>query len=274
VGSDRGRNSLFGKTESVETWCAARPGIARLVKVSPLDCDGDLHRAIADALGIEADCSSGSDLRRRIEYVLKYARLGLVFDEAHRLVPQKLSRNTVPTRLEWIRSRLAEEKVPCVLVVTPQSYETSVTKFLRKTRFAFEQINGRMFAVRLPDKLSFRDLMSVARLHFPDVSEECLGVLAARAGKSQSYLKDVEHVAKRARYLASKVRRKVTMEDIDAACAEIMPQTAARPAGPLQPARKAVAEPVQPARNRGLDVPSGGCDRNRFFAHVDAFASR
>ena len=61
-------DSRFGKTESIETWTAMRPGLARLVKVPCSNAEADLHRAFAEALGMEVDnVSPGPELRRRIE---------------------------------------------------------------------------------------------------------------------------------------------------------------------------------------------------------------
>jgi hypothetical protein len=271
-------NSRFGKTESIQAWCEMRPGIARLVKVPCSNSEADLHLAFAEALGMQVDDTSpGPELRRKIEFVIRHARLGFCLDEAHWLLPERFSSDTAPRRLNWVRSELVDRHVPCAIVVTPQAYHSSVARYLKKTRYAFDQILGRTLAVTLPEKVSYRDLLAVARLNFPDVDEDCLGVVATAAEKSGNYFKAVEQVAKQARFAASKAGRPVTISDVLAVCRSMVPEEKAparRPvkavaAPTVQRPGMAVSEAMQGGLNRAL-VVGPGTDHNRISSPTDA----
>ena len=100
-------NARFGKTEAVKTWCQQFPGRARLVSVPCSNSDTDLIRAFADALGFAApEGIIGPKLRAKVDFVLRHGRLGFVLDEAHFLWPTRFGPNTVPSRLNWIRTEI------------------------------------------------------------------------------------------------------------------------------------------------------------------------
>lgn len=237
-------DSRFGKTESIETWCAMHPGRARLVTVPCSNADADFYRAIADALGIAYSFKSKAPaLREAVEYVVRHAGLMLVFDEAHFLFPQRYSDSTPPMRLNWIRTNLIDRDMPCVIVATPQDYKTSGKRYVKKTGYTFAQWLGREgYHVTLPAELSQADMLAVARVHFPEINEPLLKVIVAAAGLSDAYLKAVENIARRARYLAGKAgRTSPGRAEVERAITETIPDVK------LPRASEGVATPRQQA---------------------------
>ena len=216
--------SRFGKTEAMETWCDMRPGVARLVRVP---CDNSMHsflRRIAEALGIDWSYSSApSRLKDRIEYITRHGDLFLVFDEASFLLPQNYSETTPPQRLNWVRTEIVDRHLPCALAFTPQAFKSAVDRFVKKTRYTMEQFFGRDFLpCVLPDSLSEADLIAVARIHFPEMTEDALGYIANEARLSQNYLQAVEGFARRARDLARRRKGQVCPRDLQTAVAEVL----------------------------------------------------
>jgi len=220
-------DSRFGKTESVRAWCGMRPGLARVVNVPCSNSVSDLHRRIAEALGMDVSYGSRTTrLRERIEYVLQHSGLFLVLDEGAFLVPQNYSESTAPARLNWVRTEIVDRGLPLAVVVTPQNFAPAVARFIKKTGYAMEQFFGRNFlTVRLPAELDEEDLVAVARIHFPELGDDYLAVTADFARMSENYLQTVEAIAKRARFIARRQsHRRVTVADIEAAASEIIPR--------------------------------------------------
>lgn len=132
-------NSRFGKTESVQAFCEANPGIARMVETPSSNSESDLLRAVAKALGMELGPKQrGYQLREEIGYLVEQAGLMLVFDEAQAIFPSSFGRNTPPTRLNWIRRNVLDRGVPAAFICTPQSYEGAAGNFCapRTLRFS------------------------------------------------------------------------------------------------------------------------------------------
>src|SRR5262249_41168398 len=116
-------DSRFGKTEAVRAWCEMRPGKARLVSVPSSNSLADLHRRIAEALGIDVSYANRSGLmKERIEFVLQHSGIFLVLDEAAFLVPQNYCAFTSPARLNWVRTEIVDRGLPVALIVTPQTF--------------------------------------------------------------------------------------------------------------------------------------------------------
>ncbi len=181
----------------------------------------------------------------------------LIFDEGHQLFPAKYCSTTSPMRLNWIRTRLVDNGQPCLLASTPQSWRHVQSRFLSKTRFAMEQFNGRIgLTVRLPSELSMVDLVAVARVHFPDLAEEYLELLAAKAMQSEQYLMAVQNIAKRVGWLVTRAGKGAsTLELFDQAVREILPavEQVSEPLVPVavkRPQRKRAAARLQPPRSR------------------------
>ena len=235
--------SRFGKTESLQTWCDMRPGLARLVRVP---CDNSMHsffKRIGEALGV--DCSYGSSssrLKERIEYVIEHSGLFLVLDEGAFLIPQNYTETTAPHRLNWVRTEIVDRNLPVAIAVTPQSFDSAVRRFVKKTQYTMEQFFGRSFLTRvLPASLPEADMIAVARIHFPEMDDDILGYIANEARLSQNYLQAVEAIAELARWKAAKGKRRLGVKDLRAAAAEVLPREPAAVAPVPAPDKNAVA---------------------------------
>ncbi len=227
-------DSRFGKTEAIKAWAEMRPGLARVVKVPSSNTENGLVWEIAQSLGIATRFRTKPDvLKERVRFVLQQSRLFLILDESHFLIPQSYSKTTAPQRLNWVRSEIVDIGLPLALVdtkqtrreVTTQNFLEAADKFVRKTGFAMEQFFGRIYrTVQIPDELPRPDLIAVARIHFPDVTEDQLEIVADMAEMSENYLQTVEAVARLARHIARRARhRRITDADIYAAGHEVLP---------------------------------------------------
>ena len=252
--------SRFGKTESLDTWCDMRPGLARLVRVP---CDNSMNsffKRIGEALGI--DCSYGSNtgrLKERIEYIVQHSGLFLCLDEGSFLVPQSYSQVTPPHRLNWVRTEIVDRKLPLAIACTPQSFKPAIDRFIKKTGYAMEQFLGREFLqCTLPKLLSEADMIAVARIHFPTMSESTLGLIANEARISENYLQAVEAIARRTRYLAERRNSQPSLCDVEMALPEVLPRTqpdAITPAPPVEAPNPDRAPARLPALERSLKTP-------------------
>jgi hypothetical protein len=256
-------DSRFGKTEAIKTWCAMYPGRARLVTTPCSSSEADLYRAVADAMGISyTPATSGRVLKDLVEFTTRHAGMMLVFDEAHWLLPTRYTSTTAPMRLNWLRTQIVDRRLPCVIVSTPQAFQNGVQRFVQKTGYTMEQFMGRrMIKLRLPAELDEADLHQVARIHFPQLNDDHLLLIVAKAMQSENYLQAVEAIATRARYLARQAgRTSVCLAQVDRAIEDVFP-TQPSPgtivAAPRQQSRKARAEPLQPARNEDAAPGSG-----------------
>lgn len=227
-------DSRFGKTEAVRAWCDMRPGLARLVRVPSANGIPALMVAIADALGMETSYGSRTQrLRERIEYVLKHSGLFLVLDEAAFLLPQSYAATTAPARLNWVRTEIVDRGLPLALVVTPQDFVPAAERFRKKTGYAMEQFFGRIHrVVRLPSTLSEKDLVAVAKIHFNEMDDQFLSLIATYAECAENYLQAAEAIAKLARYNARKTGcSKMTLAIVESAIAEVIPSSGALATG-------------------------------------------
>lgn len=215
------------------------------------------------------DVSYGSRsqrLKERIEYVLQHGGLFLVLDEAAFLVPQNYTAATAPARLNWVRTEIVDRGLPVAVVVTPQSFLPAVQRFVKKTGYAMEQFFGRNYrTVQLPAELEEEDMIAVSRIHFPELGDEYLALIADLARVSENYLQAVEAIAKLARYIARREKhRRVTVADIEAAASEIIPRRhvdqVSAPAELAEPARAPRATSGAPERrfNAPLSTPARG----------------
>lgn len=259
--------SRFGKTESVETYAAMWPGRVRVVRTPSSNNEKDLFKAVAEALGIHhSHGTAGQTLKDKVEFVIRFSGLMLIFDEAAFLIPSNFSATTPPARLNWVRTAIVDRKIPVVLVVTPQSYHSAVARFVKKTAYSIEQFIGReALRIALPNDLAHEDLLAVARIHFPGADEDLLGLVAAMALQSESYLKAVENIARRARFNATKRgAKKFALRDVEQAISEVMPATAAASAPPVAPKPKPAAK--LPRRRSGaaavLQAPFGAAAKD------------
>jgi hypothetical protein len=211
----------LGKSFSARSWCAMYPGRARMVPVPCHNRQIDLFRAIGEALGIDHRGRT-SDLREKVEYTMRGSGLMLVFDEAHFLIPANFTDTTTPGRLNWVRTEIHDRDLPCVLIVTPQSFDTALKKYVKKTSHRFDQFFGRTQTFKISSKISLDQIMAVARFHFPELNPALLKIIAGRAKQyGTSCLQKVEQIAKRARHLARKGGRpNISKEDLMEAMSE------------------------------------------------------
>lgn len=241
-------NSRFGKSESAKLLCQMEPGTYRHVETPDGNAISDLLREVAKALGIEVSSNNAlRDLRERIDYVLRFANLVLVFDEFQAALPASFSRNTVPARLNWVRRSVIDQGVAVVLICTPQSYLRARDNFVRTTKFAMEQFDERILKKNLPSELSKVDLLAVARIHFADLSEEYLQfVVEAALATERNYVSDISKIAALAKDNASENgRERPLLCDIDAAIADVLPAPPVLPAVP-EKRRTSIAVPIPP----------------------------
>lgn len=268
-------NSRFGKTEAVKAWCHGRPGLARLVNVPCSNTLIDLLRKIADSLGISYSYSTcQNELKSKVEFTIKHSRLFIVLDEGAFLLPQSYNKTSAPARLNWVRTEIVDQGLPLALVVTPQSFHPALKRFVRSTGYAIEQFVGRtLWPVSLPSELDAKDLVAVARVHFPELDENALNFVAGASEASEDYLMAVEAISKRARFIAKREgHRSVSVTDLETAVKDVLPSASAPlPASATAPvsiqtprARKPLARPIQPAGRRApqiADEPETDFDR-------------
>jgi hypothetical protein len=244
-------DSRFGKTVSVKTWCAAWPGKARYFAVPCSNSDADLIKAIALSLGMDFSFKTPyRQIKAKVEYIINFSGLMFIADEAHWLLPTRFSANTPPMRLNWLRTEIVDRNCAVVTVSTPQDYRKCVEKFVKATGHNITQFLGRtMLNVSLPNELEQDDLLAVARIHFPELSDDFLQVIVGTSMRSESYLMAVEAIAKRVRFIARRDNHpSVTLKDLKLAISEIIPGQAAAPAAtPAPPQRSA---PIAVKRSR------------------------
>jgi hypothetical protein len=156
-----------GKSEACRAFATAYPGRARLVATPSGISKYELLVEITDALGIPI---KSSNTRRKIaeivQYVIRHARLGIIFDEAQFLLPPPTSAIQAPARLDWVRRNVIDRKLPCALVCTPQTFNHAVKNLRDKRGYNFDQILGRIdLTVTLPDTVEKDDLAEILKIH-------------------------------------------------------------------------------------------------------------
>ncbi|HZM06323.1 MAG TPA: AAA family ATPase [Candidatus Saccharimonadales bacterium] len=221
-------DSRFGKTESIKAFAYGHPGDTRLVSTPASNSARDMYKAIAEPLGMQFSFETPTaKLKDRVEYIMRYSGLMLIFDEGQFLLPQCFSAGTLPTRLNWVRTQIIDRKLPVALITTPQALSAALDKFHRKTSYNFEQFTGRIaHTATLPDKLCREDLLAIARFYAPGLSDRSLNLIVSKAQQTNSYIKSVENIIIRARWLASRDHRDaITDEDLEASASTGNPRT-------------------------------------------------
>jgi len=161
---------------------------SRMRKARESNREADFIRAQADAFGIDYTPGAPiSALKDKIEFVLHHAGVMVVYDEFHFAIPISYHKSTPPRRLNWVRSKVIDQNVPCAFFATPQSYDQTVEKYVKTTDYRVEQWLGRLApAVILSDVIPFEEILAVARLHFPELTQEQLEEMTDRAILSAS----------------------------------------------------------------------------------------
>jgi hypothetical protein len=211
----------FGKTEAVRTWCEMYPGRARRITVSEGTTDREFFVSVAKGLGIDVQqWQSCVDIKNNIEELLEHARLMVVMDEAHYLLPTRYSESTPPSRMNWVRAKFPDKSLACALVITPQSFDGRLEKFAAKTHYRFEQWFGRTATFELPSKLTAKDFMAVAEFHFPQMRPSHLKMIAGSSMLTKGCLNTITQAARYAEFIAKEEGREtVTDNDVRVAIA-------------------------------------------------------
>jgi len=216
-------SARYGKTESLQTYCKAHPGRARLVHTVGGNGERELLLGIAEALGVPINRTAAvSTLKERITYVLHATRVMLVFDEAQFLLPTRVTSLTAPARLNFIRREIVDRGLPCVFAATPQAYNKAVRDFVTKTKYVMEHWLGRIdLSYPLPEEFTKEEVLEVARLRFAEVPEKVLRLIVARAQQSEHFLHALQAIGKRAEWIAEKRGgRSPSLEDVQRASDE------------------------------------------------------
>jgi hypothetical protein len=245
-----------GKSFSAQAWALKHVGEARYVQLSSARDDCAFYRDIARCLGTA--CSTqrkASEIRMRIEAMLRTQRLLLILDEAQFIWPQSLRPQTPPERVNWLISALLNSGVSVALIASHD-----FTRMMRNVEkkcpvFGSEQFYGRLrHRVKLPDSLNEGDLSKIARAIMPEASEAMTMLLVGHALKAKGRLAAIESAVTRARFFAAEDARSIaTFTDIEAALIEA--GTASREH------RESVAAP--PPKPRGVRSPQLAVDVSR-----------
>ncbi|MEI7733478.1 MAG: ATP-binding protein [Verrucomicrobiota bacterium] len=220
--------SRIGKTFAAKDWCAHSGGIARYVQAPSSNDDISFFRAVGRALGVSNSLQlKASEIRARVEDVIKCGDIMLVIDEAHYLWPQSWQRYAMPSRINWLMTEAVNSGVAVALVTTPQ-FHVFQRKVEKLTGWNSEQFIGRIGHLeRLPETLSLDDLLSVARYVFPEGDDLTWEVLSRLVKKSPTRLAGIDTIVKRARWFASQEgRQKASPADLRRVISEKTPVSA------------------------------------------------
>ena len=245
----------FGKTVSFDALCRAWPGRMRKVTVPPGDTVSDLYKAMADGflLPVKFDKRLAS-LREPVEFLLQHSGLGLACDECHFLLPTHVTRNTRPERLNRFRASVVDQHVPCVISFTPQ-YQDNINHMVKLTGFKIEQWLGRpAMEYQLPEAVSDEDMKALARHYLGNISDSLIEAIAGRSLGSRAYLKGIENVAKRARFLADKAGTPQTEALIERAMNDVLP-SAMKPLPVTADTEPRISTSTLPARSDSAASP-------------------
>jgi hypothetical protein len=230
----------FGKSIVAKKFCHAFPGRARYVQVPWSNREGHLMEEIGKAFGVY---QTGPKAEETIETLCQTFKILIVLDEAHGLFPTKLSRNSGPGRLNWVRLELFKHDVPVALVTTPQ-YNQVEERFSKATEWNIDQFNGCIYQYpQLPDRITFDELVAIGQTYLPGTDPDIIGLVAAEAEITGQYLIYFGRIAENAAWLAQRAGRAEITED-DIRCAVIMSTPPAKPVAPA----KSPADTTKPAK--------------------------
>jgi len=247
-----GREGI-GKSEAARAWSDQHPGQAVYVRLESGSDEMTLYRAIARRIGTACSYArKAAEMRARIQDALQPGNLMLVLDEAHFLWPQSQSyQGSVPKRLDWLRTALVDFSVPVALVSTPQFFARQCDRF-RKAGWNANQIQRRLTrTMQLPEDLSKKDAIAIAKRYFPSVSAQDATRIAGAALITLGYLSTIVNLRKRVDFLASRRPGVAEVALVALALDEIL----VRPSRPPATSGRPVATPM-PATCRGSAIPS------------------
>src|SRR5438067_610660 len=112
--------------------------------------------------------------------------------------------------------------------------------------------------VQSPKELSESDQLAVARVHFPDLSDDYLQYVVSKVlATERNYISDIAKIARHARdYAEANGRKRPILADINVAIADVLPVVTPRPVAqrvrpkaPSQPTCKRLAPALLARRN-------------------------
>jgi hypothetical protein len=233
-------DARIGKTFAVKQWCALHPGEARYVQTPCTPNEQSFLLAIAEAIGIPSSPRANfGNLRAKIESFARSAKLVIVFDEGHSLLPS--TRYTAPARLQWILTALVNHGVGVALVTTPQFLKAQ-EQIASRTTYNLAQFVGRIFIhAKLPSKLPREELLAVAQHLFPLASSQCVSGIAGYAEMMPSYMQGIGFILDEARCVAKRDERADPDDDDIKAALKTLIGSGTVIAERLQPSRKITA---------------------------------
>jgi hypothetical protein len=238
-----------GKSEAAHAFAHARPGRLRIISTPPGTSTRDLFAAVAESLCIAFSAKTAIyKIKEAVQFVIRHARLGFIFDEAQFLLPPPSSQAQSPARLDWVRCNIVDRKLPCALICTPQTFNHAVRNLRDKRGYNFDQVLGRIdLNVTLPDTLGKEDLEQVIKIHGAGIPQNLHAFIVEEVLIKEAYLKSFEAICCRARHLARRDgNRTVNKADVECAISEVIPQAAAVTAAPAASAKsvRKTASPV------------------------------
>jgi hypothetical protein len=224
-------DARLGKSVTFEAACRMRPGRARLVTVPEGVGVRELVEKHAEAIYLAMP--AGTTLREHnaaVAMVVRQSGLFFSYDEFHFAIPQKPPRNGSPPRMDWIRANVVDMKRGAAFSTTRQAYGTSMSEFLKQTKWAVEQWAGRLDSLRCfgsdpgdtqTPVFSREDILAIATHKFPEIAAEVLEYIAIAALGASAAPQVLESLLKAATWSAMKAgRSKPNTRDAEGAIAE------------------------------------------------------
>ncbi len=235
-----------GRTASARAWVDANAGMVRLIEVPSSSDDRSFFSSIARQLGVaRATSMKAQQIKVRIEEMLAASELMLAFDESQYLWGQYIRPRKTPDRLLWIKTIF--DAGTAIALIAHTDFSKWQKHYVERTLWTDEQFERRLNRrVVLPAAHSERDMLTIARAHFPQGDQRSLKLLASYAlGTEKRQASGIVEALESARFRAERDgRNEATFADIKAALTHdhsFLKESAAD----LQSARTVVSEPVQ-----------------------------
>lgn len=195
--------SRIGKSTAARDWMKMHPDKGRYMELEACSNEATFYAELTMAL-----CNgypygqTAAVLKSRIKETLQNGDLVLILDEAHWLWGHTLT--SLPGRILWIMTALVNREVPVVLITTPQ-FKRSQGVVEKNSAWTSEQFTGRITEyIKLPDRLSQKDLRQVALFYLPNAEPESVQAVVAYAQTCDSHLQAIKNAAQKAKALAHK----------------------------------------------------------------------
>lgn len=183
-----------GKTEEVVALSREQPGRIRYAAVPSGNDDENFFRALCVALGAPSSLQAkASEMKARIEAVLRRWHGVLILDESHRLWPASNLRDNTPKRVEWVNS-MTDKGARFVLVAGPQYFDSQGLAEDRVRWNTLQQERRILSMISAPARTPEKDIIGAAKSRFPDASEDALAAIVDAAVISSSPLTTVGNI--------------------------------------------------------------------------------